>query len=168
MRLQTLFLLCTIRCCLAQKSGNFSSPNIIIMLMDDVSSLFFMCRRDFNGTALTNRGFCEPTFECASKCTVSASWLEFPIPFLFVLQMGWGDLGVFGQPSKETPNLDSMAAQGMLLLNFYTANPLCSPCKYKKTIKPNIFFKLWVWWVTLTLTKRCFFHWLGLSKYNLR
>lgn len=43
--------------------------------------------------------------------------------------MGWGDLGVFGQPSKETPNLDAMAAQGMLFPNFYTANPLCSPCK---------------------------------------
>uniref|UniRef100_A0A8C2YVZ4 N-acetylgalactosamine-6-sulfatase n=1 Tax=Cyclopterus lumpus TaxID=8103 RepID=A0A8C2YVZ4_CYCLU len=44
-------------------------------------------------------------------------------------QMGWGDLGVFGQPSKETPNLDAMAAQGMLFPNFYTANPLCSPSR---------------------------------------
>uniref|UniRef100_A0A3Q2TJR3 N-acetylgalactosamine-6-sulfatase n=1 Tax=Fundulus heteroclitus TaxID=8078 RepID=A0A3Q2TJR3_FUNHE len=43
--------------------------------------------------------------------------------------MGWGDLGVLGQPSKETPNLDAMAAQGMLLTNFYTANPLCSPSR---------------------------------------
>lgn len=136
MRVQTLFLLCTITCCLAQKSGNFSSPNIIIMLMDDVSSLFSCVAV----TAFTNRGFCEQTFECASKCTVSASWLEFPISLLFALQMGWGDLGVFGQPSKETPNLDSMAAQGMLFLNFYTANPLCSPCKSKKTIKPTFFF----------------------------
>uniref|UniRef100_A0AAV2LNY8 N-acetylgalactosamine-6-sulfatase n=1 Tax=Knipowitschia caucasica TaxID=637954 RepID=A0AAV2LNY8_KNICA len=43
--------------------------------------------------------------------------------------MGWGDLGVLGQPSKETPNLDAMAAEGMLLPNFYTANPLCSPSR---------------------------------------
>ncbi|KAK9972660.1 hypothetical protein ABG768_025949 [Culter alburnus] len=43
--------------------------------------------------------------------------------------MGWGDLGVFGEPSKETPNLDLMAAQGMLFPNFYTANPLCSPSR---------------------------------------
>uniref|UniRef100_A0A8C8HY85 Sulfatase N-terminal domain-containing protein n=1 Tax=Oncorhynchus tshawytscha TaxID=74940 RepID=A0A8C8HY85_ONCTS len=42
--------------------------------------------------------------------------------------MGWGDVGVFGQPS-ETPNLDSMVAQGMLFPNFYTANPLCSPSR---------------------------------------
>lgn len=47
-----------------------------------------------------------------------------------LLQMGWGDLGVFGEPSKETPHLDKMAAEGMLFPNFYSANPLCSPCMY--------------------------------------
>ena len=43
--------------------------------------------------------------------------------------MGWGDLGVYGHPAKETPNLDRMAQEGMLLPDFYSANPLCSPCK---------------------------------------
>ena len=43
--------------------------------------------------------------------------------------MGWGDLGVYGEPSRETPNLDTMAREGMLLPNFYSANPLCSPCE---------------------------------------
>ncbi|XP_040981579.1 N-acetylgalactosamine-6-sulfatase isoform X2 [Aquila chrysaetos chrysaetos] len=43
--------------------------------------------------------------------------------------MGWGDLGAFGEPSKETPNLDQMASEGMLFLDFYTANPLCSPSR---------------------------------------
>ncbi|KAG8144219.1 hypothetical protein E2320_001318 [Naja naja] len=46
---------------------------------------------------------------------------------LLMDDMGWGDLGVFGNPSKETPNLDQMAAEGMLFPSFYTANPLCSP-----------------------------------------
>uniref|UniRef100_A0A3P9HYJ7 N-acetylgalactosamine-6-sulfatase n=1 Tax=Oryzias latipes TaxID=8090 RepID=A0A3P9HYJ7_ORYLA len=68
----------TICCFLSENTPNTSSPNIIIMLMDD---------------------------------------------------MGWGDLGVFGQPSKETPNLDAMAAQGILFPDFYTANPLCSPSR---------------------------------------
>ena len=44
--------------------------------------------------------------------------------------MGWGDLGVFGEPSMETPNLDKMAREGMLFTDFYSANPLCSPCKF--------------------------------------
>ncbi|KAK3085780.1 hypothetical protein FSP39_008613 [Pinctada imbricata] len=43
--------------------------------------------------------------------------------------MGWGDLGVFGEPNKETPNLDQMAADGMLFPDFYSANPLCSPSR---------------------------------------
>ncbi|KAL2088478.1 hypothetical protein ACEWY4_015377 [Coilia grayii] len=55
-----------------------------------------------------------------------------PTPNIIIMlmdDMGWGDLGVFGQPSKETPNLDRMAAEGMLFPNFYTANPLCSPSR---------------------------------------
>ncbi|XP_028931175.1 N-acetylgalactosamine-6-sulfatase [Ornithorhynchus anatinus] len=48
---------------------------------------------------------------------------------LLMDDMGWGDLGVFGEPSRETPNLDQMAAEGVLLPNFYTANPLCSPSR---------------------------------------
>ncbi|XP_061450068.1 N-acetylgalactosamine-6-sulfatase isoform X1 [Rhineura floridana] len=48
---------------------------------------------------------------------------------LLMDDMGWGDLGVFGHPSKETPNLDQMAAEGMLFSSFYTANPLCSPSR---------------------------------------
>lgn len=43
--------------------------------------------------------------------------------------LGWGDLGILGQPFKETPHLDLMASQGLLFLNFYSANPLCSPSR---------------------------------------
>ena len=49
--------------------------------------------------------------------------------FYFFLQLGWGDLGCFGEPSKETPNLDKMAEEGMMLTNFYSAAAICSPCK---------------------------------------
>ncbi|XP_023235609.1 N-acetylgalactosamine-6-sulfatase-like [Centruroides sculpturatus] len=48
---------------------------------------------------------------------------------MFMDDMGWGDLGVFGEPNKETPNLDRMASEGMLFPDFYTANPLCSPSR---------------------------------------
>uniref|UniRef100_A0AAX7TTL1 N-acetylgalactosamine-6-sulfatase n=1 Tax=Astatotilapia calliptera TaxID=8154 RepID=A0AAX7TTL1_ASTCA len=73
------------------------------------------------------------TFFAAIIC---CSWTKnlpnAPSPNIIIMlmdDMGWGDLGVFGQPSKETPNLDAMAAEGMLLPNFYTANPLCSPSR---------------------------------------
>ncbi|XP_021486863.2 N-acetylgalactosamine-6-sulfatase isoform X1 [Meriones unguiculatus] len=51
------------------------------------------------------------------------------IVLLLMDDMGWGDLGVYGEPSRETPNLDRMAAEGMLFPNFYSANPLCSPSR---------------------------------------
>lgn len=45
--------------------------------------------------------------------------------------MGWGDLGVYGNPSLETPNIDRMARDGLVMTDFYTAAPLCSPCKFE-------------------------------------
>ncbi|GFS03735.1 N-acetylgalactosamine-6-sulfatase [Elysia marginata] len=48
---------------------------------------------------------------------------------LLMDDMGWGDLGVFGEPNRETPNMDRMAAEGLLLPDFYSANPLCSPSR---------------------------------------
>lgn len=43
--------------------------------------------------------------------------------------MGYGDLGVNGDPSRETVHLDRMAREGMLLTDFYAASPLCSPSR---------------------------------------
>ncbi|KAK3730552.1 hypothetical protein RRG08_006401 [Elysia crispata] len=48
---------------------------------------------------------------------------------LLMDDMGWGDLGVFGDPAKQTPNLDQMATEGLLFPDFYTANPICSPSR---------------------------------------
>uniref|UniRef100_A0A3P8UEL6 Galactosamine (N-acetyl)-6-sulfatase n=1 Tax=Cynoglossus semilaevis TaxID=244447 RepID=A0A3P8UEL6_CYNSE len=65
-------------------------------------------------------------------CSLALKSPNESLPNIIIMlmdDMGWGDLGVFGQPSKETPNLDAMAAQGMLFPNFYTANPLCSPSR---------------------------------------
>ena len=45
--------------------------------------------------------------------------------------MGWGDLGIFGNPSGGSPNLDEMGRDGMVLTDAYAANPLCSPCKFQ-------------------------------------
>ncbi|XP_048042337.1 N-acetylgalactosamine-6-sulfatase [Megalobrama amblycephala] len=64
-----------------------------------------------------------------AACVCQTAGRHPNIIIMLMDDMGWGDLGVFGEPSKETPNLDLMAAQGMLFPNFYTANPLCSPSR---------------------------------------
>lgn len=61
--------------------------------------------------------------------TCAAPQAQPNIILMLMDDMGWGDLGVFGEPSKETPNLDKMASEGILMPDFYTANPLCSPSR---------------------------------------
>ncbi|XP_044283823.1 N-acetylgalactosamine-6-sulfatase isoform X1 [Varanus komodoensis] len=67
----------------------------------------------------------------AGVCGLPGVALARPPNLLLLLMddMGWGDLGVFGHPARETPNLDQMAAEGMIFPDFYTANPLCSPSR---------------------------------------
>lgn len=114
---------------LAETISNVSPPNIIIMLMDDVRYFLFVCLKLNH----KNSDFHFFLFTAVFSVSSLTSWLASS-----VFQMGWGDLGVLGQPSKETPNLDAMAAQGMLFTNFYTANPLCSPCESAENyIKQN-------------------------------
>ena len=45
-------------------------------------------------------------------------------------QVGYGDLGCYGNPLRETPHLDKMAAGGLLFTDMYTASAICSPCSY--------------------------------------
>ena len=40
---------------------------------------------------------------------------------------GWNDLGCYGNPVVQTPNLDRMAADGVRFQRCFTTAPLCSP-----------------------------------------
>lgn len=43
--------------------------------------------------------------------------------------MGYGDLGVFGDGSPRTPALDALAADGLCLTQHYSASPVCAPAR---------------------------------------
>ena len=43
--------------------------------------------------------------------------------------MGWGDVGYNGHPMIKTPNLDTMAKEGVRFDRFYSAAPVCSPTR---------------------------------------
>jgi len=43
--------------------------------------------------------------------------------------LGYGDLGAFGQRRIATPNLDRMAIEGLRLTQFYTGAPVCAPSR---------------------------------------
>jgi arylsulfatase A-like enzyme len=43
--------------------------------------------------------------------------------------LGYGDLGCFGNMVIRTPNIDRMAREGMKFPEFYSASPVCSPSR---------------------------------------
>lgn len=48
---------------------------------------------------------------------------------IFTDDQGYQDLGCFGSPDIQSPNLDKMAEEGIKLTNFYVAAPLCTPSR---------------------------------------
>lgn len=48
------------------------------------------------------------------------------IVLIFTDDQGYQDVGVFGAPDFETPNLDQMAAEGVRFTDFYVAQGVCS------------------------------------------
>ena len=43
--------------------------------------------------------------------------------------MGWGDLGVYGQPITKTPQIDKLAAEGSRFDAMYVPTPICAPSR---------------------------------------
>jgi arylsulfatase A-like enzyme len=51
------------------------------------------------------------------------------IIFILADDLGYGDLGCYGQQKIKTPNLDRMAAEGMLFTQCYAGSTVCAPSR---------------------------------------
>ena len=51
--------------------------------------------------------------------------------FVLILadDLGYGDIGCYGQEGNRTPLLDAMAAEGMKFIDFHSNGPMCSPTR---------------------------------------
>lgn len=49
------------------------------------------------------------------------------IIFILADDLGWAELGCYGNTFNETPNLDKLASEGMRFTQAYAAAPVCSP-----------------------------------------
>ena len=56
---------------------------------------------------------------------------ENPPNFVVVFcdDLGYGDIGSFGHPLIQTPNIDRMATEGQKWTQFYVADPVCTPSR---------------------------------------
>jgi arylsulfatase A len=51
------------------------------------------------------------------------------IVFIMADDLGYGDLGCYGQERIKTPNLDRMAAEGMRFTQHYSGSTVCAPSR---------------------------------------
>lgn len=51
------------------------------------------------------------------------------VVIIFADDLGYGDLGCYGNPGIRTPHLDRMAAEGLRFTDFYVAAEVCTPSR---------------------------------------
>jgi len=66
----------------------------------------------------------------AGACVAPAAAASKP-NFVFILadDLGYGDLGCYGQEKIQTPHLDRMAAGGMRFTDYYAGSTVCAPSR---------------------------------------
>ncbi|MFC1634735.1 arylsulfatase [Planctomycetota bacterium] len=91
-----------------------------------------LCRREFLkdiGLTAATLGVL-PVADCVSRTGKSRHDRQKPnIIYILADDLGYGDLGCFGQERIKTPNLDRMAAEGMRLTQHYAGSTVCAPSR---------------------------------------
>jgi len=71
-------------------------------------------------------------FNCKTKAktiNIDKNVKKPNIIFIMADDLGYGDLGCYGQTKIKTPNLDKMAAEGMIFTNHYSGSTVCMPSR---------------------------------------
>jgi arylsulfatase A-like enzyme len=75
---------------------------------------------------MTRRGFLTAA---AGTAVLPAQHRRPNIVVIYCDDLGYGDLGCYGNRIIRTPNLDRLAARGTRFTQFYTTSPVCSPSR---------------------------------------
>mgnify|MGYP000370761887 FL=1 len=51
------------------------------------------------------------------------------IIYILADDLGYGEIGAYGQEIIETPNIDALAKNGMLFTQHYSGSPVCAPSR---------------------------------------
>jgi arylsulfatase len=65
-------------------------------------------------------------------CNAPTEKLKQPPNIIYFLadDLGYGDVGVYGQEKIQTPNIDALAENGMRFTQHYSGAPVCAPARY--------------------------------------
>ncbi len=82
------------------------------------------------------RDFLKISGSALAACSMGGVLEAFPffrkkpnVIFILTDDLGWTELGCYGNKFNETPNIDKLASQGMLFSDAYAAAPVCSPTR---------------------------------------
>jgi arylsulfatase A-like enzyme len=64
-----------------------------------------------------------------SDFAVAAEPVRPNVLLLFIDNVGYGDLGCYGNRENKTPHIDHLAAEGVRCTDFYIGSPSCSPSR---------------------------------------
>lgn len=65
----------------------------------------------------------------AACAAISAASDKPNIVYILADDLGWGEVGAYGQTKIKTPNIDRLAREGMLFTDHYTGAPVCAPAR---------------------------------------
>lgn len=65
----------------------------------------------------------------ASSLGVSVAQAKPNIVFILADDLGYGQVGAYGQQIVQTPNLDKMSQEGMRFTDYYSGSALCAPAR---------------------------------------
>jgi arylsulfatase A-like enzyme len=66
---------------------------------------------------------------CGSELAANSSSKRPNIVFIMADDMGYGDLGCYGQKHIQTPNIDKLAGEGMRFTDCYAGSTVCAPSR---------------------------------------
>jgi len=66
---------------------------------------------------------------CFDLATVAQKKNLPNVIYIYADDLGYGELGSYGQQKIKTPNLDKMAKEGIKFTNHYTSAPVCAPAR---------------------------------------
>ena len=88
-------------------------------------SQIYSRRKFIKNTALTCSAFALGGFGCRNLKNKKKP----NIIYILADDLGYGDLGCYGQTKIKTPNIDNLAAEGMRFTDHYSGDTVCAPSR---------------------------------------